>query len=74
MPTPALTVVDSPKDFGAGQEGKASFLLAEIEAAKKDERVKKWRERGNRVVLRYRDEREGAANAGEEILWKPGAS
>jgi len=74
-PTPQLQVVDSEKDFGKGQEGKCKFLLAEILAAEKDERVKKWRERGNRVVLRYRDEREGAANGGEamtrkyNILW-----
>jgi hypothetical protein len=74
-PTPALTVVDSPKDFGPGAEGKVSFLLAEVEAAEKDKRVKKWRERGNKVVLRYRDEREDGAEAGESskrkynILW-----
>jgi hypothetical protein len=70
--------VESLADFGTGTDAKkgwAKYLKTEIHASEKDERVKKWRERGDRVIRRYRDDRDsdsaffGGQQKRYNILW-----
>ena len=51
------SVVSVQETFGMSPTGWAEFLRSEIAAAERDKRVVRWRDRGNRCVARYRDER-----------------
>jgi len=58
---------DAPKPEEAG--GEAQFWTSQIKAAEK--KFDNWRKRGDKIVKRYRDERDGLSNDETKfnILW-----
>jgi hypothetical protein len=56
--------IETTKDIGTDQSSIVRRWLRELELS--DEHEKKWRERANKVIKRYRDERERAENDTEK--------
>lgn len=63
------TAVESPKDFGTGPQAECARWQTEIKLAEAE--VEKWLTRGDKIVARYKDERETAAEKDHKIniLW-----
>ena len=61
--------VETPEDIGPGQEGQRKRWLAELAIAEKNDRA--WRNRADKVLKRYRDERDAVERTESKmnLLW-----